>query len=399
MTHYMDLPFGEGEVIKNYKEMCARLGEKERSGNARKSQLKRWGEYFNWEKKGHKFVITEVTNEKYPTHDTNLLGAKAKSYSIYLQRLIINLLYETAKDRNVFHAFLTRKTIALFSKIVKQQFFHVHYGSNKKKNEIADELNELPIVIHDFFQRVDRTLRDDVNTALSQLSQRKIISYEEVYLVRPHWKYNDGINTETINKLVQFYGDENIVSAMVNYYGATSKKPLEREPLNWFPDDREATTFEKSIILLTHNFTLEKMELESMRDVYRTGRANEFYKAVNDSLQKHAGIHHAYKSYSINFAKSILKESVEKIEELAKYTAEEKERLQLALNSGFSEGISKNAETYFNDIIALNLELQNKEEGFHFDYAKERNLTNKQNLILSSNNYTVNINRLIERFI
>ena len=70
----VELPFGEGEIIKNYKEMCSLLEEKIRDGNAKKSQLNRWKKYFSWEKKGHKFIITKILNRSYPARDDNSFG-------------------------------------------------------------------------------------------------------------------------------------------------------------------------------------------------------------------------------------------------------------------------------------------------------------------------------------
>lgn len=65
------LPFSEGEIFKNYPTLCETLNEKVRSGTAKKAQLKRWGKYFKWEKQGHKFIITEIKNERFPANDTN----------------------------------------------------------------------------------------------------------------------------------------------------------------------------------------------------------------------------------------------------------------------------------------------------------------------------------------
>ena len=43
--------------------MCALLGEKPKGGNARKYQMIDWERHFSYEKKGHKFIITEVFEE------------------------------------------------------------------------------------------------------------------------------------------------------------------------------------------------------------------------------------------------------------------------------------------------------------------------------------------------
>ncbi len=49
-----------GQTFRNYKELCKYLEEKERTGSAKKAQLKRWGCLFAWHKEGQRIVIDEV---------------------------------------------------------------------------------------------------------------------------------------------------------------------------------------------------------------------------------------------------------------------------------------------------------------------------------------------------
>ena len=69
---YMELPFEVGDVFKNYKALCEALGEKQRNGGtSRQAHLKRWEEYFLWRREGHKYIITEIIDKRYPTHDNS----------------------------------------------------------------------------------------------------------------------------------------------------------------------------------------------------------------------------------------------------------------------------------------------------------------------------------------
>lgn len=45
-----------GMVIKNYKEMCQLFDEEVKTGEAKKSQLKNWKRYFDWEKDGKRLI-------------------------------------------------------------------------------------------------------------------------------------------------------------------------------------------------------------------------------------------------------------------------------------------------------------------------------------------------------
>ena len=58
-----------GMVVKNYKVMCELLGEKEKNGHSKESQLKKWQSRFHWIKDGHKFIIKEIYDEPLPIED------------------------------------------------------------------------------------------------------------------------------------------------------------------------------------------------------------------------------------------------------------------------------------------------------------------------------------------
>lgn len=50
----------KGQVFKNYKELCAYMGETEVNGNAKIAQFKKWSGLFECHKQGHKIIIDEV---------------------------------------------------------------------------------------------------------------------------------------------------------------------------------------------------------------------------------------------------------------------------------------------------------------------------------------------------
>lgn len=53
----------EGQVFKNYKELCAYMGEDAVDGNSKIKQLRRWSYLFTWHKVGYKIIIDEVFND------------------------------------------------------------------------------------------------------------------------------------------------------------------------------------------------------------------------------------------------------------------------------------------------------------------------------------------------
>lgn len=56
----------EGLIIKNYKELCTLLKELTKTGKSKQLQLNDFERYFNYEKKGNKFIIKEIYNVPIP---------------------------------------------------------------------------------------------------------------------------------------------------------------------------------------------------------------------------------------------------------------------------------------------------------------------------------------------
>ena len=74
-----------GQVVKNYKELCALLGEEfKQGGDSRKAQLKEFARYFEWEKSGQKFLITDIYDTPLPKEDGRNKGKYVKCIEIIL---------------------------------------------------------------------------------------------------------------------------------------------------------------------------------------------------------------------------------------------------------------------------------------------------------------------------
>lgn len=80
----------EGMVVKNYKVMCELLEQEPSSGNGKKCQIKTWERYFDYHKKGQKFIITQIYNEPLPEYD----GRKFRDgvYAKYIEVLLLRYL-------------------------------------------------------------------------------------------------------------------------------------------------------------------------------------------------------------------------------------------------------------------------------------------------------------------
>ena len=52
-----------GDVIKNYKLLCEIVEEECKAGQSKVCQLNNFERYFTWERKGQKYIITNIYDE------------------------------------------------------------------------------------------------------------------------------------------------------------------------------------------------------------------------------------------------------------------------------------------------------------------------------------------------
>ena len=71
-----------GESIKNYKVLCQLLNQPVKAGSSRKAQLNDFKCYFDWEKDGNKFVITEIYRKPLNKPDRRHLGNRTGKYTV-----------------------------------------------------------------------------------------------------------------------------------------------------------------------------------------------------------------------------------------------------------------------------------------------------------------------------
>ena len=63
-----------GMVVKNYKELCSLISQEVKTGNSKKYQLEDFKCYFDWEKSGQKFIISDIYDTPLTKEDKRKLG-------------------------------------------------------------------------------------------------------------------------------------------------------------------------------------------------------------------------------------------------------------------------------------------------------------------------------------
>ena len=218
-----------GQIYKNYKELCATLGEPYKSSKSKEAQLREWSLLFKWERNKDKYIITEIYEFPiaYPTDQRN----RSSEYSELMYPIIIHYLYEES-----FNYQDVRRHYPVFIK-TKPDLFHLlgfaqdiyKEPNNVKKSETAiykTVQNLCRNIINSYFTRtlenLDKTNRilnteryyirsiiDEYNTPLNELKERK-----KNYLA-------DEIHTDIIKSNIQLllreYGRKNLFE--IFYYG------------------------------------------------------------------------------------------------------------------------------------------------------------------------------------
>lgn len=297
-----------GQVVKNYKELCALLEEEfKQGGDSRKAQLKEFARYFEWEKSGQKFLITDI-------YDTPLPKEDGRNKGKYVKCIEIILLNYLSKQKGYTYTLSKKKWWELLGMV-----------NRKYDNVSQEELLEIdPVItkfeIRQYYQRCNKKLEEILFSALRSLSSRKLIDW--------------GIETVIVTRI----------------QGKTHF--------------RVANEFEKKMILRAERYVLHKiMHLEKMFNVFAKQKQDEFYRLVNeileDSLDK--DWQYYYKQVKIIYNHDQVIEAIPDIEaELRKLELNDK--VVNALNEHAEEKYRKERKKYEDDTAKLFEKLVNGED-------------------------------------
>lgn len=306
-----------GQIVKNYKELCALLGEKEYAGNSRVAQLKEFARYFEWEKSGQKFLITDIYDIPLPKEDKRNKGKYVKCIEI----ILLNYL---SKQKGYTYTLRKKKWWELLGMV-----------NRKYDNVSQEELLEIdPVItkfeIRQYYQRCNKKLEEILFSALRSLSNRKLID----------WQIETVIVTQNQEKI---------------HY-------------------RIANEFEKKMILRAERHVLHNiMHFEKMFNVFAKQKQDEFYRLANeilkDSLDKDWKYY--YKQVKIIYNHDQVVEAIPDIEAELK---------KLELNDKVVDALNKHAEDkYRNDIEKYKEKYKEKEAQIFGQLINGENISGEKN--------------------
>ena len=175
-----------GDVISNYKKLCEVLELKEADGGRnRKAQLNEISRYFDWEKSGNKFLITEVYPEPIPK---KLFNRETK----YANDLSNNLLCYF-KIRNVEEILILKNELMLATGMCNQHYIERSLGLDfdyKFPTEKVKNYN-----LNEFYKMSNTKLTKILNYSLDSLHKHFLLKWEQVYVKG----YKDSYGNEISN--------------------------------------------------------------------------------------------------------------------------------------------------------------------------------------------------------
>jgi len=274
-----------GMIIKNYKEMCFILEEKEKKGKSRLLQIANWERYFKWHKDGQKFIINEVFEMPIDKIDNRgkTENNKAK-YLTNIESLILNLLVQGG-SLGYGKVFLSKNKILRELKMINNNYAFCKLRL-PKLSEFMNIDNE---VIKEWYDSTSRMLESNLDSALKNLESQSLIFWsKEITIAKAIPLAEINKNKISKTKVIDQYDEE-----IINYdYYATNEVVLQY---------REGTDDEKRFILYTEKEILKEMGLDNKSQVIACGLWQDFIERVNNILLDKLNIAFYYKSYKILF--------------------------------------------------------------------------------------------------
>lgn len=247
-------------VVKNYKEMCRLLEEKEKSGASKRSQLNHWECYIHWVKDGHKFIIKEIYDEPTPFEDGRADGNNSK----YVKLIEWILAQDLVKREGYTHTLTRKKWWALLG-MVNNQYDNVSDKELRALSTLHDDKE-----IHWFYNRSNSVLNEILRNALKSMCDRSLIDYEiETIIVRP--------NSEG----------------------------------GWFKaEDKDIAELQ---LIIKDN--LRKRGLTKEREIFNKNMQGDFYSEVNNTIKERFGWDRYFKQIKIIFNPENIRKSMQELEE------------------------------------------------------------------------------------
>ena len=213
-----------GQIVPNYITMCELLGEKPRTSNSKKAQIKEWECHFKFARDGHKYIIIEIYPHRKTKEDLrteNGLYVKLIEHQLLCEFAISNQIHQHATKTELFrqlgiineHKLSEYEINQTLKKHAIEKWHYDHfYGRryNKFSNVLYKSLNSLEsrkllyynnrILITDLNSREEKKWVASIQETNKILDLEKHILFELGHHRVPYQLYDRCRYYETVEK-------------------------------------------------------------------------------------------------------------------------------------------------------------------------------------------------------
>ncbi|HHD2592839.1 TPA: hypothetical protein ACOTFJ_001883 [Clostridium perfringens] len=300
----------EGQVFKNYKELCVFLGWEITNGNSKKKQMDTLSTMCKWHKEGNKIVVDGVYEKQLIKEDGRKNNFGTGKKSIYYKDFEIIMLKLFELNHTNYLDFTITQLMQMVGMVNKD---YVKYKYSK--GDLLDKLLTEEAIkitndeVNTFYEVHQKLLSEGAKTCLKKLKQAYLVDLKEIRMLR-------------MFKLV--VSDED---------GTTKRQYY----------DREATKEEIELILVEKRKLLEKMGCNDIQQIYQRRLQVGFYRELRAILEEKYHISFDYTSYRAILNKEAISKEIEKLQKEVDI-----EELILSINS---KSYKKSVEDYNPKII------------------------------------------------
>lgn len=260
-----------GQIIKSYRQLCEILGIEVAGGNSKKAQMKELERFVKYHKEGNKFVIDEIYDENNIKGKDDKRGISNNAYGEDLKYLILCILATSEEDNE-----LIIPTTLLLRQLC---MINDNYNIGRKNQDRLSELMCMDeVCINEFYNTTHANLKSSVETALNQLRKMSLLEWKRIIMVckkKADFKMNE------VNEIII---DDNF-------------RPLCTVKESYEPATKEEIMF----ILDAERLTLLDYGCDNISQIFKLGKATEYYKKVNEIVRKNTNIFYYFNAYDIVF--------------------------------------------------------------------------------------------------
>ena len=295
----------EGMVVRNYREMCKLLGERERTGGARVNQLERWSKWFCYEKSGHSFRIIKVYDKTFGRDKAeSVWRGKAGKYSQYIEPILLDCLCKDSGDE---------------------------VGLSFTKKDLFFSLG----LVNEYYPSVENLdYSREVEKSSKRFSEREIeIKGGSILVDSKQYYYFQNIVSKKLNSVVNSGLESMLKEGLIRISDEYSIKPQGGKSF-------VADLNQEMIISKVRERVLAEMNLSDFKSVVICGKLRTFYKKFNDIITEEQKWSAVYRRTRISLA--IKKDEAKKIIETNSLEEFDRNKYRKRLNHEIAEYFREN---------------------------------------------------------